>query len=363
MNEKQYRQFPAQHSTKLSAFHEAPDAALMDNEMKDYFVHGHFFEQCILENIKHPDFDDFSDYHIVNTTLKPSDLIYQLQVKYEKEGNLLVAMENELHSLPGSDDQMSMEAHTALLEEFEARYKAHESKSMFTDEIVYNTKPDDDGNLVRNGGKKTFHFFLDLMIEAPEKIIISSKLYEQFKRMASNLCNMSVDILDERYIVRDLLKSAKYQKAVTWKDPSFGYDKKALFDFLVIIEINSTTYAIVFDAKTCSDLKAFKRMYSAKYWVQDMHYSEGLEIYIKDQGLSEKIQAYSSIMFLAASKAAPHICQSFEISNHIHEKTIENYQQLSLDFKSWEKIGSPARGWRPKEYLKYVDYLSIEKRF
>ena len=126
----------------------------------------------------------------------------------------------------------------------------------------------------------------------------------------------------------ELYKKADRELAVFWEDGE-GRKKKARLDF--VLELDGVVYP--FDLKTTSKpLKNFS--YTCAdfgYWIQAVHYQEGLRTLCKDKKVM-------SMTFLVVSKKQPFDCQFWKFEeNESYEEMEEAYQILVDRFFSEER--------------------------
>jgi hypothetical protein len=175
------------------------------------------------------------------------------------------------------------------------------------------------------------HEWLDACLANPGKIPVSQGEFDMFCRMAENLLN--AELLGAT--VREVLAGAQFQVPVYWQD------KKALFD--IETEWNGCRY--IFDLKAMANLSMFRGGFFKRYWIQDVHYTEGLHACRPFEKL------HPAMIFLVATKEAPFVAQPFLMDPDRRPAMIERYQNLCDEYQQWRDAGRPSRGWRPLEYL------------
>jgi hypothetical protein len=281
MTEKEYRQYPAVNYSSLAAFYNdginSPDHALMDFGYKGYFEYGKQFEIMLQDACQGG--GSFGDHYFITelTGKMPDEL-----PKWIEEGTI-------------------------------------------GDQYEY-TKT---GKL--NMQKKVKHAYLDACKDNPGKIPVSFADAELLEHHVMNMLKMDV----QGVRVESMLKNAEWQVPVIWTEN--GIEKKALIDCLV--KPKSKVY--LFDIKTTANFKQFGYMLTQKYWIQEIHYTEGV---------NAEVGACDGMIFLVASKEKPYLCQSWWIDyGPIENKMVvyETYDNLVADYKKWEDGGRHPRGYLP----------------
>jgi hypothetical protein len=284
--EKQYRAAPGLNYSNLSRFNQSQDHCLMPFEHKSYFEFGHQFEQLLQDACTgSTTFSERFFYCNVDGAL-PDDLIFLID--------------------SGAD---------------------------LTLEYVYN-KPDKKGNRKLSGMYKKRHAFLDAALENPGKIPVSKTDNEKLKIMIENMINMEYLNIS----VGELLSKAQWQVPVYWEDDQW-HKKKALVDCLV--EIDGTNYPL--DVKTCANFNRFYGNLSHGYWIQALHYAEGVK------SLGKPIKPMT---FLVASKEAPYLSKPIMIDWNDYKMALNKYQGICSRYLRWETDGRPSKGFLPLERKK-----------
>ena len=287
MNEKEYRKHPAQNYSLLARFNESQDHALLAVENKSYFEEGKAFERLLCDTIKGTDL--FGEKFCV-------------------------------------DDTISGDMPDVILSAFEA----HEDLSNM---YVY-TKAGD-----LNKTHKRRHAWLDSFIKNPGKLPIPRYTYNEMRARVLNV--LKVEILG--LPMSEILKDAKFQVPILWKD-DLGIEKKALIDFLAVVDIFGDVTEIPIDLKSTANLMKFRSDLKYRCWIQDRHYSEGIKRLYKNP--------FQQMVFLASDKTAPFIAQPFYIDGESLPYATEKYKELSLNCSKWVKEGRPKKGWKPAQYVK-----------
>lgn len=271
MNEQEYRKEPGLNYSSLAQFAISQDHALMATEPKSHFEHGKMFEMLLQDVCK--DTSLFND-------------------KYFKCG--------VSGSMP--DD---------LISKIESGYDLKE-------DIVYTQKGD------RNKTYKTKHAYIDACLENSGKYPVGVSDIEMITKMAINTQKAEIDGVN----ICDMLKESEWQVPIFWS--SNGIKKKALVDALYSVDgVN-----IGFDIKTAANMSQFYGMARKKYYIQDVHYSEGIK--------SEK-GSCDAFYFVVAYKEKPYLCvpyqMSYENDTHIY------YDELCNQYVEWVKAGKPSKGY------------------
>lgn len=285
--EAEYRSHHGLNFSKLAAFYHdgnySPDHALMTIEHKSYFEYGKMFETLLQDTVKGT--REFFDRFFISSTQGslPDKLIQWIDSK----------------------------------EDLESKYNKNK-----------------DGSL-----SKTFftmHQFLDECKDNPGKIPVTVETKERLNNHVLRMCDMPY--FGEK--CGDLLARAEWQVPIIWTDERDGLKKKALLDCIVD---NGAVY-IYFDVKTSADESRFFRMLTKKYWIQDIHYTEGINAVI-----GPALQA----TFLVAFKDDPFICQPVMIDyGNIDQRivAINEYYRLCEAYAEWDKR---PRGWLPLGQKKF----------
>jgi len=280
VTEKEYRAAPGLNYSNLSRFNQSQDHCLMPFEHKSYFEFGKMFETLLQDSC--------------TGTTTFTDRFFTCDVDGSLPDDLIFLIDS------GSD---------------------------LTLEYKY-TKAGD-----RSKTFKKRHAFLDAAIDNPTKIPVSKTDNEMLKAMIENMMNMIY--LDMP--VSELLSKAEWQVPIFWEDNEW-IKKKCLVDCLV--EIDGVNHPI--DIKTCAGFNRFYGNLSHGYWIQDLHYTEG----VKTLGKPTKPMA-----FLVSSKETPHLSKPITIDWVDYKLAINKYHGICSRHVKWESCGKPARG-----------FLSLERR-
>ena len=73
------------------------------------------------------------------------------------------------------------------------------------------------------------------------------------------------------------------------------------------------------------------------YWIQDVHYSEGLRHAYPNH------EVHDGLAFIVTSKAKPHLSQAWMVAPSVREELIPKYEMLCDDFIAWEQAGRPVQ--------------------
>jgi len=192
-------------------------------------------------------------------------------------------------------------------------------------------------NLNKDGSRsktsKRLHAWLDDCVENPGLMPMSQDEFAKISIMLENFWKMEV----YGHNLRDLLAVADFQVPIFWE--MHGIKKKGLLDVLILTD--DKTYP--FDIKTTANIPQFVTMYRKKYSIQDLHYTEGVQVVL---GESEPM------MFLASSKEDPFLAQPFGMDSESRGWAIEKYHELCHNCNDWIQAGKPAKGWKSFESIK-----------
>jgi hypothetical protein len=277
--EKQYRAAPGLNYSNLSRFNQSQDHCLMPFEHKSYFEFGHQFEQLLQDACTGTTtFAERFFISEVDGTL-PDDLIKMIDMNWD-----------------------------------------------LTREYKYNK----DGSRSKTCKKK--HAFLDAALEHPGMIPVSKTDDEVLRVMLENMMNM--EYLD--MTVGELLSKAQWQKSIYWEDDDW-IKKKCLVDCLV--EIDGTHYPL--DVKTAANFPRFYNNLSHGYWIQALHYAEGVN------SLSKTTKPMT---FLVASKEAPYLSKPIMIDwSDKYNEAVNKYRGICSRYAKWLESGSKSKGFLPLE--------------
>lgn len=283
--EADYRKHKALSSSRLASYYHdgiySPDHALIKIEYKSYFEEGKMYETLLQDTVKGThDFDDRFFVSGVSGKI-PDEMIGWI-----------------------------------------------DNKEDLTSHIEYK----------KDGGrkKKTKHAFIDECLDNPDMIPVSVEQWDMLKTLVENMCKMPYPGTGTR--IGDLLAKAEWQVGIRWKDERTGLEKKALLD--CIVDLGGVYLEI--DIKTAADEKRFGYRLSDHYFIQDLHYTEGVEIVIGQ--LPHEMQ---QMLFLVAYKTEPYLCQPRILDyGDVDYKTmaLQEYWELCESFAKWD--GQP-RGWLP----------------
>jgi len=180
---------------------------------------------------------------------------------------------------------------------------------------------------------KRLHAWLDDCIDNPGFVPISRLEEDMICIMIENL--MEVKIYG--HTVNELLSVAEFQVPIFWVKN--GIQKKALLDLLIRAENNYP-----FDIKTSASLPQFKTFFRNKYYIQDLHYTEGVQS-VLDESMPMK--------FLVASKEDPEfLAQPFGMDDSSRGWMIDRYQKACIECDEWIKGGMEPVGCKPYETIK-----------
>ena len=307
MTEEEYHARPEINASLLSDFADSPDKALLPRQAKQCFDLGHQFEDFCFQDVSgDPWFDN--KYHVVDLDSKEPKSVFELR---------------------NSDIDLKM-------------YLAENYSKYWTGAEKLNKKNENAYNWIQE----------HIKARKSGRHLISKFNYEMVKKMASNfLDKMQVDLYGDGsfYPVRKLLEQAEFQKMVFWDD------KRSMMDVFLVWDGT----AFVLDIKTAIDGQFF-RMFKSKYApIQCPHYTEGAESLIGQYGIE---RVHPKLIFLVARKAAESkdlkysacIAESHSVKDECIRELTEDYQDIVLDFRQWNKDGRPEKGY--KEHREHFIY-------
>lgn len=179
-----------------------------------------------------------------------------------------------------------------------------------------------------NGQYKARHGWIDACLANPGKVPLTVEDDAAIRKMAENFMAMEVDGVGR---VSDILPHCQFQEPIFWSD------KKCLCDCLIS---TSDGAAYLFDIKTAASIGHFVSMLKSRYWIQDLHYSEGV---------NAEIGECERMIFLVATKSEPFVCQSFGIHPDSRLNLHRKYLNLVNDFRDWKESGAVPVGFKPFE--------------
>jgi hypothetical protein len=203
------------------------------------------------------------------------------------------------------------------------------------DQRTYNK----DGSLSKKHGN--IHAWIDACLENPGKTPISQVDFDMCRRLVDNMLKIEDPTIGP---LKDILSACEWQAPMFWEDG----EKKALADCL--ISVGGETW--VFDIKTAASFGHFVSMMRSRYWIQDIHYTEGANAVYGG--------CKTPMIFLVAEKKEPFLCQMFtamplepsEIDLEYRQKAIFAYQETVGRYREWNAEGRPAVGWKPMEVVR-----------
>jgi hypothetical protein len=286
--EADYRKYPALSFSNMAAYYNggcySPDHALMKVEYKSYFEYGRQFEAKLQDTVK--------------GTQEFEKRFFKSTVSGKMPDNLIEWIDN------GED----LESHIKLKK---------------------------DGT--RNMQSKKLHAFIDEAMSNHGKIPVSVQDWDMLELHVERMLKMQY--LDAK--VEDILAAGEWQVPITWIEDDLP--KKALVDCLVDL---GGEYLPV-DIKTAAGFKKFGFMLRDKYWIQDLHYTEGVNAV---HGASMQM------VFFVASKEAPCLCQPWSMDYSdpgSRAIAIEDYRMLCESYHQWSEAGRYPKGWLPLQAVKH----------
>lgn len=185
------------------------------------------------------------------------------------------------------------------------------------------------------------HAWIDACLENPGKTPISQADFDMCRRLVDNMLKIEDPTIGP---LKDILAACNWQVPMYWEDGQ----KKALADCL--LSVGGETW--VFDIKTTASFGHFVGMMRGRYWLQDIHYTEGAETVYGG--------CKTPMIFLVAEKKEPFLCQMFtamplepsEIDLEYRRKAIGLYQDTVERYREWNSGGRNPVGWKPMEVVK-----------
>ncbi len=289
VTEAEYRAYPALNSSSLSSFYNkgiySPDHALMKFEYKSYFEYGKMFETMLQDE--------------TSGSKEFEKRFYQSNVSGKMPDEMISWIDNK-------------------------------------ENLMFHYKLNKDGS--RSQTCKVKHAYLDEALDNPGKIPVSVEDWEMLQRHTNNMLNMYY--LDAK--VGDILAKAKWQVPVFFTDYD-GIEKKALFDCLVDL---GGQYLLI-DIKTTAGFQKFGWMLRDKYFIQEILYTNAVNIQYGD---------CQNMVFFVASKEAPFLCSPFVIDYggiDFRSAAIEEFNELCEAYKTWNDDGRFPKGWLPMQTIKH----------
>jgi len=196
-------------------------------------------------------------------------------------------------------------------------------------------------NLNKDGSRSKvsarLHEWLDACIDNPGKMPMSQIEYDQLCIMAWNFLDMHI----YGHPLYEILPVAEFQVPIVWEIN--GIAKKALVDVLIETDLKTYTFDIKTSVSLSNHFTNFKKMLRSRYWIQDIHYSEGIKATCKNP---------MPFMFLVSSKSEPFLAQPFGLDPDSRIDAEQAYSSLCYDFAEWDKSGRPPKGWKEYEEIK-----------
>ena len=263
MEEQEYRKHKALNYSKLASFYESPDHALLPRKSKSYFEIGHGFEMALID------------------TVKGTDTFHERFFNCSASGSI----PEKLSGWVENGDDLSQYI----------QLKQNGERSM-----TY----------------KKLHAWIDECIEQPGLMPMSQDDLTMITAMVNNMLKAKIDGVP----VPDIIGAAETQKAVTWNYG--GIEKKALYDLAVIGPSNH-----IMDIKTSASFGQFLQMLRRKYFIQAVHYHEGIE---QTEGQC------SDMIFMVAIKDPPYLSHIVKIHQESLVAAHAMYIDLCDRYVAWD---------------------------
>jgi len=286
-DEKTYRSWPGINYSALSRFSESQDHCLMVKPAKSYFAEGTAFELLIEDAAKG-------------------------SLKFEERFFVADAPGVMPEDLAGWIDGKK---------DLETKYRLKK-----------------DGGL--NMQSVRLHAWLDACRDHPGMMPMGKDQIEMLSKMVDNFMLMQpfADQGQEETLA-EILPLCDFQVPVLWYVGEML--KKALIDCMFMTD----NKIYVFDIKTTFDLKRFAWMLKDKYWIQEAHYTVGLQSIFPDKEIVWR--------FLVSSKAEPWLSQPFCVDPFsMSDNGVQAYYDLCTAYYAWVEDGRPPKGWKELESVK-----------
>ena len=154
-------------------------------------------------------------------------------------------------------------------------------------------------------------------------------------RMIDNL--LGLPLLDKT--AGEILERANWSVEHVWK--TRNQQKKCLFDALYFVD--DEVYH--FDLKTSAG--SFRSLWYDRYWIQDRHYTEGIE----DLAFNKSLKAQDHMRFIVMGKTAPFLAYEATVLPEVIEAGNAAYNQLCEEYRAYEESGFTSTGYlNPKHY-------------
>ncbi len=283
-SEKEYRSWPAINYSSIASFAESQDHALMEVPAKSYFEFGNAFELSIEDRAKGTE-------------------------KFKKRF-------------------FTCDAPGAMPEDLAGWIEDKEDLN-----VKYEFK------LNGERKKKNLHAWLDACRDNPGMMPMGKDQMEMLNKMVDNFMLMQpfADQGQEETLA-EILPLCDFQVPIVWYVGKMR--KKALLDCL--IETKEKIY--IFDIKTIADMKRFHWMLKDKYWIQEMHYCNGLSMIFPGKEIIWR--------FLVSDKRAPNISQPFGMDQGSFNDMQSEYYLLCQKYQEWLDDGRPPKGWKNLERVR-----------
>ncbi len=286
-DEKIYRAWDGIHYSGLSRFNESQDHALMDWLAKSYFEEGRAFELLIEDRAKGT--AKFAERFFLADApgAMPDDLAEWIDRGEDLNGKYVYTQKNEFH-----------------------------------------------------GGKKRLHAWLDACRDHPGQMPMGKDQMVMLNKMVDNFMKMQplLDMGSENTLA-EILPHCDFQVPIIWYVGKMR--KKALLDCLMITDPR----VYVWDIKTAADLTRYHYALKKYGWIQEAHYTAGLQSIFPDKEIVWR--------FLVSSKAEPWLAQPFQVDPHtMQEYAMERYYDLCTRYQAWVDAGRLPKGWKELESVK-----------
>jgi hypothetical protein len=173
------------------------------------------------------------------------------------------------------------------------------------------------------------HAWLDLYQEAGGKTIIPAEIWNKVERCVESAKLIKpIEHLGASITLNTLLPNGKFQVSRQWE--AGGIVKKGLLDWYC----DMTDPQIVLDFKLTGCMGSFIRQLKSHKWVQQPHYTEGIE---------------ATFIFIVGSLEDPQQSGAVIVES---ERMYERYTQECKSYFEWHQSGRKPRGCRETEMVK-----------
>lgn len=212
-------------------------------------------------------------------------------------------------------------------------------------DIIKNKNADELRVLKKNGEPKELecNHWLDELKNSGYKFPLKTSEYELLDSMVENFLKMTF----RGWQIDKCIGNSIIERPIFWDN---GIKKKCKPDFYFFID--DTIY--LFDIKTYGkNIEQFKYdFHKMGYWVQAVHYREGLSLLYPDYFVLP-------MCFAVGSKAVSHLAQCFPLDVHddLYSEMEKDYEDICRKYYNWDQEGRNKNG-----FIKTEGKLYYKKR-